>query len=193
MQPTWQALIDGARYCEPHLREIIARQRPDVIVEDNVVSFPALQTAGRPFVRIVSCQPLEIRGDDPTPPGRSRRPTPGFPRMTRPAGRRSARSTTGPTGRRGRTSTPGAGRTGPRPLPELEFTHTSRVLNLYTYPQVADYIDRRPLGREWVRLDSTVRSTDAAFELPGRARGPAGRLGPDLPVARVARLARTSS
>jgi len=25
-----------------------------VIVEDNVVSFPALQTAGRPFVRIVS-------------------------------------------------------------------------------------------------------------------------------------------
>ena len=25
MQPTWQALIDGARYCEPQLREIIAR------------------------------------------------------------------------------------------------------------------------------------------------------------------------
>ena len=28
MQPTWQALIDGAMYCEPQLREIIARQRP---------------------------------------------------------------------------------------------------------------------------------------------------------------------
>ena len=42
MQPTWQALIDGARYCEPQLREILARQRPDVIVEDNVVVFPAL-------------------------------------------------------------------------------------------------------------------------------------------------------
>ena len=40
MQPTWQALIDGARYCEPQLREIIARQRPDVIVEDNVVCVP---------------------------------------------------------------------------------------------------------------------------------------------------------
>src|SRR5262245_11346339 len=63
MQPTWGALIDGARYCEPHLREIIARQAPDVIVEDNVVAFPALQTAGKPFVRIVSCNPLEIRGD----------------------------------------------------------------------------------------------------------------------------------
>ena len=46
MQPTWQALIDGARYCEPQLREIIDRQQPDVIVEDNVVGFPALVTAG---------------------------------------------------------------------------------------------------------------------------------------------------
>ena len=53
MQPTWQALIDGAMYCEPQLREIIGRQRPEVIVEDNVVAFPALQTAGKPFVRIV--------------------------------------------------------------------------------------------------------------------------------------------
>src|SRR4051795_10822169 len=65
MQPTWQALIDGARYCEPHLREIIGRQAPDVIAEDTVFSFPAPQTAGKPFVRIVSCQPLEIRGPDP--------------------------------------------------------------------------------------------------------------------------------
>lgn len=38
--PTFQALIDGARYCEPRLREIIATHRPDVIVEDNVVLFP---------------------------------------------------------------------------------------------------------------------------------------------------------
>src|SRR5262249_26063620 len=65
MQPTWQALIDGAKYCEPHLREILARQAPDVIVEDNVVAFPALQTACKALVRIVSCQPLEIRAHHP--------------------------------------------------------------------------------------------------------------------------------
>src|ERR1700755_490724 len=62
IQPTYQALIDGARYCEPQLREIIARHRPDVVVEDNVVSFPALMTSDAAFVRIVSCNPLEIRG-----------------------------------------------------------------------------------------------------------------------------------
>ncbi len=67
MQPTWQALIDGAVYCEPQLRQIIERVRPDVIVEDNVVTFPALLTSGAPFVRIVSCNPLEMKGPDVAP------------------------------------------------------------------------------------------------------------------------------
>ena len=40
--PTFQALIDGARYVDERLVEIIDEVRPDVIVEDNVVSFPAL-------------------------------------------------------------------------------------------------------------------------------------------------------
>ena len=44
-------------------RAIIAEHRPDVLVEDNVVAFPALVTSGAPFVRIVSCNPLEVRGD----------------------------------------------------------------------------------------------------------------------------------
>ena len=68
MAPTWGALIDGAKYCEPQLREIIARVQPDVIVEDNVNCFPALLTAGVPFVRMASCNPLEVRGPDGSPP-----------------------------------------------------------------------------------------------------------------------------
>ena len=35
---------------------------------------------------------------------------------------------------------------GAKPLPDLEFIHESDVLNLYTYPEVIDYTDRRPLG-----------------------------------------------
>ena len=62
VKPTWQALIDGSMYCEPQLRAIIARVKPDVIVEDNVLCFPALMTSGAPFVRIVSCNPLEMKG-----------------------------------------------------------------------------------------------------------------------------------
>src|ERR1700693_6053147 len=35
MAPTWQALIDGARYCEPQPQTILAEVRPDVVVECN--------------------------------------------------------------------------------------------------------------------------------------------------------------
>src|SRR5579859_6983370 len=67
IRPVWEELIAGARYCHDQLTQIIARNRPDVIVEDNVVAFPALNTAGVPFVRIVSCNPLEIKGPDVPP------------------------------------------------------------------------------------------------------------------------------
>jgi UDP:flavonoid glycosyltransferase YjiC (YdhE family) len=52
--PTWQALLDGSRYVNPRLEEIIAELDPDVICEDNVPAFPALPASGRPWVRIVS-------------------------------------------------------------------------------------------------------------------------------------------
>src|SRR5947207_15384437 len=34
IRPTWEALVDGARYVEPRLREILDEVRPDAIVED---------------------------------------------------------------------------------------------------------------------------------------------------------------
>src|SRR5215218_2326913 len=52
--PTFQALIDGAAYVDDRLGEIIDELQPDVIVEDNVVAFPALPASGRPWVRIMS-------------------------------------------------------------------------------------------------------------------------------------------
>jgi UDP:flavonoid glycosyltransferase YjiC (YdhE family) len=160
MQPTWQALIDGAEYCEPHLREIIARQRPDVIVEDNVVSFPALVTAGAPFVRIMSCNPLEMPGPD-IPPAYSGLPSDD--RSQWQAFREEYDRTHRPTWEAFDQWVRDQGAPG---LPELEFIHASDALNLYVYPQAADYTDRRPLDRTWRRLDSSVRLTDAEVELP---------------------------
>jgi UDP:flavonoid glycosyltransferase YjiC (YdhE family) len=160
MQPTWQALIDGARYCEPQLREIIARQRPDVIVEDNVVAFPALLTAGAPFVRIMSCNPLEMPGPD-IPPAYS-----GLPSDDR-SGWAAFRGEYDGTHRPMWEAFDAWVREQGAPgLPELEFIPASTALNLYVYPQVIDYTDRRPLDATWRRLDSSVRQTDAEVELP---------------------------
>ncbi|HEX6951729.1 MAG TPA: hypothetical protein VF124_02990, partial [Gaiellaceae bacterium] len=65
--PTWQALVDGARYVDEQLAEILEEVAPDVVVEDNVVGFPAIPASGRPWVRIVSCNPLEVK-DPELPP-----------------------------------------------------------------------------------------------------------------------------
>src|SRR5206468_1098694 len=55
---------------------------------------------------------------------------------------------------------------GAPPLPDLDFIHESPVLNLSLFPRVVDYTDARPLGPTWHRLESSVRATDAGFDLP---------------------------
>src|SRR4051812_42347173 len=68
MQPTWNALIDGAVYVDERLVEIFDELQPDAIVEDNVCAFPAIPASGRPWVRIVSCNPLELKDPELPPP-----------------------------------------------------------------------------------------------------------------------------
>ena len=121
IQPTWQALIDGAMFSHDHLTEIIARQQPDVIIEDNVNSFPALVTAGVPFVRSVSCQPLEMSGAD-VPPTFSGLPSDDRSQWAdfRAEYERTHREMWGELRRLGAV---GAAR---RPCDDLEFVHDGR-------------------------------------------------------------------
>lgn len=158
VRPTWQALLDGARYCQAQLEEILERQRPDVVVEDNVCAFPALLTCGKPFVRIVSCNPLEIQGSA-IPPKFSGYPVTDGAHWTefRAAYDRAHREMWADFDEWVRScGAPG--------LPDLEFVHESDVANLYVYPEAVDYTDRRPLGATWHRLDSSVRDTEPGPE-----------------------------
>jgi len=160
IRPTFEALLDGARYCEPRLRELLADVVPDVVVEDNVVAFPALLTAGAPFVRIVSCNPLEVPGTDVAPAFSG---LPADDRSQWPAFRSEADRVLRPLWE----SFDGWVREqGAPPLPELSFVHSSSELNLYVYPEALDYTQRRPLDSTWHRLESSVRHTDAEFTLP---------------------------
>ena len=159
VRPVWEELIGGAQYCQPQLTQIIERTRPDVIVEDNVVGFPALLTAGVPFVRIVSCNPLEVK-DPGIPPTFS-----GYPAAD-PAGWQAFRD------EYERVHRPiwaafnaWVTEQGAPPLPDLEFIHEGTV-NLYLYPELADYRRSQPLAPSWHRLDSSVRQTDEEFALP---------------------------
>jgi MGT family glycosyltransferase len=169
VRPVWAELIAGARYCEPQLTAIIERTRPDVIVEDNVMGFPALTTAGVPFVRIVSCNPLEVK-DPGIPPPFSGYVASGYAASGYPtADRRGWAKFTAEYDRthRGLWAEFNAFVTGcgARPLPDLEFIHEGD-LNLYVYPELTDYARERPLPANWHRLESSVRETDEKFELP---------------------------
>jgi MGT family glycosyltransferase len=158
--PVWQELVDGARYVDERLAEIFGELEPDVIVEDNVVAFPAVPASGRPWIRSISCNPLELK-DPALPP-----PFSGYPTGD-PVGwvefRDRYRELHEPLQREFSAF---CEERGAPPLPDLEFIHESEFLNFYVYPGELDYERSRPLAPTWHRLDSCVRETDAGFEVP---------------------------
>jgi MGT family glycosyltransferase len=157
--PTTKALIDGAMYVDDRLREIIDELSPDVIVEDNVCSFAALPASGRPWVRIASCNPAELRDPD-VPPVFS-----GYPAADR-SGWDGYWDEFARTHREIHAEFDAFCRDRGAPaLPELEFIHSSPWLNLYLYPEEVDYPRARPLDG-WSNLQASVRATDEAWQLP---------------------------
>jgi MGT family glycosyltransferase len=165
IQPTWQALVDGSEHVDDRLREIFDEVSPDVIVEDNVVGFAALVTADRPWIRVMSCNPLELPDPD-LPPVFSGYPTDD----------RSGWDEFRDEYRRVHSDLHAdfdafMQERGCPPLPELEFIHRSPYLNLFLYPEEADYPRSRPLGPMWERLDSCVRTEGHDPELP-KGEGP---------------------
>ena len=172
--PTWRALVDGAMYVHPRLVEIIDELAPDVIVEDNVVGFPALAASDRPWVRIASCNPAEIK-DPAIPPFSS-----GYPVADRgdwPAFLEEVERTHRDLWEEFDTFSREHGDAGLRYGPYgPDLISESPWLNLYSYPAEADYARERQLAPTWHRLDSTVRAADAAWDLPEHLRNRDGAL-----------------
>jgi MGT family glycosyltransferase len=168
--PTFEALADGARYVDDRLEEIIGDLEPDVVVEDNVVTFPALIASHRPWVRITSCNPTEIK-DPAVPP-----PFSGYPvgdgsgwdeywaEYRRALGGLQSRFDAFCRER------------GAPALPELEFIHESPWLNLYLYPAEVDYPRQNGLGERWHNLETSVRATDEGWQPPPGFEAGDGRL-----------------
>lgn len=165
IKPIWRELIDGSIYVNDRLKAIFESVKPDVIVQDNVVAFPAVLTADVPWVRIVSCNPLEL-ADPALPPVLSGLPTSESSRWE-PFRQKYAAAHTDLH----RDFSHFAVEQGCPPLPAMEFMYESPFLNLYTYPAELDYPRSRPLGQTWHRLESSVRATDAPFELPASLGG----------------------
>jgi MGT family glycosyltransferase len=170
MAPTWQALIDGARYVDPRLVEIFDEVQPDAIVEDNVCAFPAIPASGRPWVRIVSCNPLELK-DPELPP-----PYTGLPIDDRSAWDDFRAEYRRAIDEMQADFSQFCVERGAPPLPDGEMIHTSDWLNLYLYPGEVDYPRPQPLAPTWHNLESSVRTTDAEWSVPDELAGGEGAL-----------------
>jgi UDP:flavonoid glycosyltransferase YjiC (YdhE family) len=161
---TWQALISGVKYSNEQLKRIIEETKPDIIIEDNVVTFPSLITNDQiPFVRIVSCNPLEIHRQEKNilPPSYSglsandQSQWMNFENEYKTVHIDIWNEFNNWIQEQGAPS-----------LPSLEFIHTSKYLNLYIYPEIIDYTNKS-LSSAWTRLDSCVRTTETEnFQLP---------------------------
>ena len=170
IKPVWKNLIDGAKYCEPQLRDILARAQPDVIVEDNVSGFPALLSHGAPWVRIMSCNPLEMKDPD-LPPTFS-----GYPTEDR-SGWDEFRVEYDRTHRDLWSEfNEWMLEQGAPPLPDLEFIHESDHLNLSIYPDAADYLRAKPLAPTWHRVESSVRDAEEPWSVADSLRDGDGSL-----------------
>jgi UDP:flavonoid glycosyltransferase YjiC (YdhE family) len=162
-------LLVGARWFAGKGRTV-AEVEPDVVVEDNVVCFPAILASGRPWARIVSCNPLELK-DPALPPTFS-----GYAVADR-SGWEAYRD------EYARVLAPlheefsaFCVERGAPPLPDRELIHESAWLNFTLYPAEVDYERTRPPASTWHRLDTCVRRSDATFDLPDALRDGQGSL-----------------
>ncbi len=157
--PTWEAIVDTVIQAEAGLETLIRRIKPDAIVLDNVIMFPAIANAGVPWIRVVSCAETEIP-DPNVPPYLSgmaaddpARPTfeAAYLAKTNPAHRRYNRF------RRSRGLTP---------LPPGQFLEISDHLNLLLAPSAICYDRAYPLPVDrFVFLEGCVRE-EARFDPP---------------------------
>ncbi len=164
-KPIWEALVAGEQYSHARIMEIWDDIRPDVVCTDNVTGYPAIELAGAPWVRFVSANPLEMRDAD-LPPVLSGLPIDDRSQWQafRDEYHRQHEDLLKEHNEFRRS-------VGVAACPPDEFNTNSPWANLYLFPEVADYLRSVPLDDSWHRLNSTVRTTEAAFDVDEHVPG----------------------
>lgn len=158
--PAWNAIVDSAIHAEPSLRKAIATLRPDIICLDNVVLFPAVATAGVPWVRIVSCAETELP-DPEVPPYTSGCASDDG--LGCDAFRAAYIAELKPVHERYNAFLKSVGLPA---TPRGQFLTPSPWLNLLLTPEATRYRRRHPLDtRRFAYVGGAVR-TEAQYELP---------------------------
>ncbi|MEB8388399.1 glycosyltransferase [Rhodobacteraceae bacterium KMM 6894] len=158
--PTWKAIVETAIAVEDDLAQVLDQIRPDAIVLDNVIMFPAIANAGCPWIRIVSCTETEIP-DSAVPPYLS-----GLTPDDHEASATFVQTYGSVTGAIHRNYNSFRRRRGLPALPDRLFLEPSPTLNLLLAPQSVRYARDTPLPSEtFVFLEGCVRR-ESHYDLP---------------------------
>jgi MGT family glycosyltransferase len=158
--PTWDAIVDTAIRAEEPLRRLIAQIKPDGIVLDNVVMFPAIANAGVPWVRVVSCAETEIT-DASVPPylsGCGAKKSTDWDRFSARYAKEIASVH--------RRFNAFLAECGLKPYPLGQFLENSPHLNLLLSPEIVRFDRSVPLDAgKFIYLDGCVRK-EAPYAMP---------------------------
>lgn len=162
--PTWDAIVDTAKHAEQPLQRILDSLRPDAVVLDNVVMFPAIRNSGLPWARVVSCAETEIP-DPAVPPYLS-----GCPTDDKACHHDFAAAYAQAVASSHERFNRFLAAHGMSPYPPGQFLETSPWLNLLLSPDIVRRRRKYPLDPErFVFLNGCVRE-EAPSLLPGFPR-----------------------
>ncbi|CAF3923413.1 unnamed protein product [Rotaria magnacalcarata] len=174
VNPAIHAVIEETKRYQQQMRLILDQVQPNVVIQDNAACLPILLTNGVPFVRVVSCNPLEIPGPN-VPPTFSGLPQDDhsewdqfrneYERVIRPMWE---------------DFNSWVQQHGLPPLPDLQFNCESKYANIYIYPQEADYTENRPSVRRGIESTPVKGLYGDQLKLPNTMYGEA-----NLPQTKV--------
>jgi MGT family glycosyltransferase len=158
----WEAIVDTSKWSVRNgLAESFRSIKPDLIINDNVALYPDTQTAGCPWVRMISCSENEITDPDIPPhlSGCRENDREGFERY-----RARFEEVAKPIHDDFMDFIESCGH---ERLTFPEFVLPSPYLNLLLCPKPLQYARRYPLDPEkFVYLDGCVRSESEEYEIP---------------------------
>jgi len=158
----WEAIVDTSKWSVRNgLADLFRSIEPDLIINDNVALYPDTQTAGCPWVRMISCSENEITDPDIPPhlSGCAERDFAGFERY-----RARFEEMVKPVHDDFMDFIESCGH---ERLEFPEFVLPSPYLNLLLYPKPLQYSRRHPLDPEkFIYLDGCVRTESEDYEVP---------------------------
>jgi len=166
-------MVVQTKYCDPILKRIVSKVKPDVIIVDTMMHSPALLDSGIPWVLSHSMTPAAISKEN-VPPAFSGYPVDGDRSLWQKF-EKKREAIFKETLEDFKTWVIENGG------PELEYNYPlqlkdSPYANIYMYPMELDYTGFRPNPPNWYGFDAFVRSTNDKFEIPEKLNKLPGKL-----------------